>query len=293
MTRGARALTAAAPPRERGPRLDARDNVAADRWKRLARGRPAATAWILLAILLIGSAAVLYYLARGTTFWFDEWLWALYRRGNNLGTFLRSYNGHFSLIPVLIYKLLFATAGLRNYAPYRVVALACHLLCGVLVFVYARRRVGEFLALCATALVILLGAGWQDLLWAFQMAWLISIASGIGALLMLDRRTQKSDMTAAALMAVSLASSGIGLIFALGVVLEILWGRRRWRDAWIFVIPGVLYGAWWLTYENSPPLAPVRLLPSSSPTPRLRRWPGWLESALRVRPARPCRPARC
>lgn len=260
VTRGARALSADAPPSARGPGTAVLDGVRADRWPGLSRGSPALTAWILLAILVVGSGALLYYLARGTTFWFDEWIWILYRRGNDLGTFLRSYNGHFSLIPILIYRFLFATVGIRQYAPYRVVALACHLLCGVLIFVYARQRVGEFLALCAAALVVLLGAGWQDILWAFQMAWLISIAAGTGAMLMLDRRDRKGDVIAAVLMAVSLASSSVGIIFALGVVVEIVW-ERRWRDGWIFLIPCALYGVWWLAYENSPPLAPLRLLP--------------------------------
>ena len=35
------------------------------------------------------------------------------RRGGSLSTYLRPHNGHFSLVPLAIYKLLFATTGIR------------------------------------------------------------------------------------------------------------------------------------------------------------------------------------
>jgi hypothetical protein len=237
------------------------DALGGPHWRRLTPRRSTTLAWSLLAILLAISGGLVVYLGRGTTFWFDEWQWILYRRGNDLAAFLRPYNGHFSLIPVAIYRLLFATVGLTAYAPYRVISLVLHLLCGTLVFVYARSRAGKFVALCAAALVLFLGAGWQDILWPFQLAWLISVAAGIGALLLLDRRDRSGDVGAAVLLAVSLASSGLGIVFALGVVVDILWGRKAWRDAWIFVAPGALYGVWWITDQHSPPLDPLRLVP--------------------------------
>src|SRR5580704_12648571 len=84
--------------------------VGADRpWRNRAISKPATLAWAGLAVLLVGTGGFLYYIARGTTFWFDEWDWIAYRRGSDVGTFLRSYNGHFSLIPIAIYRLLFAT----------------------------------------------------------------------------------------------------------------------------------------------------------------------------------------
>ncbi len=111
------------------------------------RGRPriesSTLAWIALASLLVIGAALLLRETRDTALWFDEWVWVQDRRGNSLGTFLESHNGHFSLVPVVLYKLLFATAGLDHYLPYRVMVTAAHVLCVVLVFVYARRRVGR------------------------------------------------------------------------------------------------------------------------------------------------------
>ncbi len=129
--------------------------------------------WIALTLLLVLAAAFLYRETRGTTLWFDEWSWALRRRGSGLDTFLDPHNGHLSLVPVSIYKALFAIAGLTDYRPYRVLVIAAHLGCVVLVFLYARKRVGDFAGVLAAILILLLGPGWQNFLWPFQIAWLI------------------------------------------------------------------------------------------------------------------------
>ena len=47
----------------------------------------------------------------------------------------------------------------------------------LLLYVYARRRVGPYLALLPAIVVLFAGPGWQDILWPFQIAWLISIAA--------------------------------------------------------------------------------------------------------------------
>src|SRR5438445_181195 len=167
---------------------------------------------------MLAAAVLLAHDTRGTTFFQDEWRWILERRGNSLATFLDPHNQHLSLIPVTIYKLLFATVGLRHYWPYRAVVTAAHLACVPLVFVYARPRVGAYLALLAAALILFFGPGWQDILWPFQMAWLIAVAAGVGALLLLDRRDRAGDIGACALLGVALASAGPGLAVAVGLV---------------------------------------------------------------------------
>lgn len=207
--------------------------------------------WLALGVLLVGAALLLWHETRGTTFWLDEWTWILHRRGSNVDAFLTPHNGHLSLVPVAIYKLLWATAGLDDYRPYRGLLIAGQLACGTLVFVYASRRVGGLLALAPAAVILFLGPGWQDILSPFQVAWLISLAAGVGALLMLDRNDKRGDVAASALLALSLASSGLGIALALGLAVDVLWGRRRWRDAWIVAAPLALYGVWWLVFQDA------------------------------------------
>jgi hypothetical protein len=205
---------------------------------------------VALAALLLAGGALLAYETRGTTFWTDEWSWIIHRRGGGLATYLNAHDEHLSLVPVAIYKLLFATVGLRHYWPYRAVLIVAQLACVSLVFVYARPRVGDYFALLGAALIMFFGPGWQDILWPFQMAWLIAIGAGIGALLLLDRQDRVGDAGACALIVVSMASAGPGLAVAVGLIVEIL-QRRRWRDVWIVAIPLALYGLWWLGYQQT------------------------------------------
>ena len=207
--------------------------------------------WIALSLLLVLTAAFLYRETRGTTLWIDEWSWALDRRGGGLDTYLDPHNGHLSLVPVSIYKLLFATAGLTDYRPYRVLVIAAHLGCVALVFAYARRRVGDFAGVLAAILILFLGPGWQNILWPFQIGSVTSLAAGVGALLALDRADRRGDLTACGLLALSLASSGLGVVIAIGLVVEVLGARRRPRDVWIVAAPAALYALWWLVYQDT------------------------------------------
>jgi hypothetical protein len=221
-----------------------------ERWATLTRSPPASWTSVALAALLLAGAVLLAYETRGTTFWADEWQWILTRRGGGLASFLDPHNQHLSLIPIAIYKLLFATVGLRHYWPYRAVLIAGDLGCALLVFAYARSRVGGYFALLAAALILFFGPGWQDILWPFQIPWLIAVAAGIGALLLLDRRDRAGDIGACVLLGVALASAGPGLAIAVGLVVEVLL-RRRWRQLWIVAVPIALYALWWVGYQHT------------------------------------------
>jgi hypothetical protein len=219
------------------------------RW--VARQDPERVAPLVFALVLAAAAVFLFHETRGTTFWIDEWDWALNRRANDLETFLRPHNEHLSIVPLAIYKVLFATAGLDNNVPFRFVLIASHLACVAVLFVYASRRVGGVLALLAATVMLFLGPAWQEFLHPFQISWLIPLATAIGALLMLDRRDRGGDLAACALIALALASSGLGLVIAIGIVVELLWRRRPLRDLWIVAVPLAPYAVWWLAYQEA------------------------------------------
>jgi hypothetical protein len=206
--------------------------------------------WIALGLLLVVAAPFLYHETRDTTLWIDEWSWALDRRGGGIDTFLDPHNGHLSLVPVSVYKALFATAGLTDYRPYRLLLIAAHLGCVALVFAYARRRVGDVAGALAAILILFLGPGWQNILWPFQIGSVTSLGAGIGALLALDRDDRRGDVTACALLALALASSGLGVVIAIGMLVDVA-ARRRPRDLWIVALPAALFGLWWLVYQDT------------------------------------------
>jgi hypothetical protein len=224
----------------------------ADRERLGALLRAPAAPWIAMAVLALGTGALLMHDTRGTTIWLDEWTWLLNRRGSALSTYLASHDGHFSAVPVVIYKVLFATAGLRHSWPYRGLMIGEHVVTCVLLFAYARRRVGALLALVATTVILLFGPGWEDLLWSFQITWNTSLLAGVAALLALDRRDLPGDLAACLLLIVSLASSGIGVPIVIGAALEVVLARRGApRQWWVAWAPVALYVLWALDYQHT------------------------------------------
>lgn len=212
---------------------------------------PRATVWVVLGGLLVATAGLILYLGRSTSFYFDEWNFVLDRRAWDAHALLMPHNEHLSVVPVLVYKLLFSTVGIDSYTPYRVAGVVVHLIVLVLLFVYARRRVGDLLALGATVIVAVLGQAWPDVMWPFQMGFLGSLAAGIGALLCLDRVDRRGDIGASVLLTVALASSSLGIPLFAAVALEVL-GRPDRRARWfVLVAPAVLYALWWLGYHAS------------------------------------------
>ena len=197
----------------------------------------------------MGVAFIAYYRkGLGLTFFYDEWAFVLERRSWNLDTFLEPHGEHLSILPILVFKLLFELVGLDDYWAYRVAVLAIHLLCVLLIFVYARRRVGDVLGLFTAAALLFLGAAWQDLIWPFVMSFPISLATGIGMLLALDRRDLRGDILAAVLLTLSLASSSLGIPFVVAALVELGARRSTWNRIWLVAIPSLLFGVWLITY---------------------------------------------
>jgi hypothetical protein len=200
-----------------------------------------------LASLMLFDAALLLYMGRGLSFFFDDWDYVTHDYGGGIHSLLLAHNGHMSFFPVAVYKVLFHLVGLNHYAVFRVVLIALHLLCAGLVFVLASRRVARAPALLVTALILFLGVAWEDLLWAFQISYLLSIAGGLAAWTLLERRDRLGDIGAMLAAVVSLGSSGLGIPVLIGVVVELSW-RREWRRWFVVVVPAVLYGLWYLHY---------------------------------------------
>ncbi len=204
---------------------------------------------MLLGLAVVISGLLLYHLTSGSSFWGDDWEWITTRRANTVHNFLSPYDGHLSVLPIVIYRAMFAVFGIDSYAPYRVLVIGLSLVVGLLVFEYARQRLGRFPAMLVAALAMFLGPGWQDTMWAFQIGWELALGLGIGALIMLDRRTRATDIAACALTFGSICSTTFGVAFAIGIALDVALTRRRWHDAWIPAIPLGLYAIWALHYH--------------------------------------------
>jgi len=196
-----------------------------------------------VATVVVG---VLLWATRGYTFYFDEWTFITAAPGWTLATYFAPHNEHPAIALRAVYSALLHTIGLRAYWPYMAVLLLAHVSNVLLLFELVRRRSGELIALAAALLLLLLGAGWEDLIWAFQMAWLASIACGLGALLALQ--SPRGAPLAAGLVAAALACSGVGLLFAVAVTVQFLLTRERRRELGWLVPVGVGLAVWWLAF---------------------------------------------
>ena len=221
---------------------------------------------IVISATVAGCAAILL-MSRGFNFYFDEWDFILAAPDWTLLSYLQPHNEHPSLIPKLVYGILLNTAGLRTYVPYMVVLMLLHGANVVLVFELVRRRSGEVAGMGAAALLLFLGAGWENLLWAFQITFVGSVACGLGALLALELpRTRATLSIAIALTAASLMFSGIGIALAVAVGVHLAASPERRREVlWLVPLAAAVL-IWYLvlgrsgTPSNPPPTASNILL---------------------------------
>jgi hypothetical protein len=216
---------------------------------------------VLLAIGMVISAAFILSLTSKLTFIADEWNLLLLRQGWGVGQIMEPFNGHPIMAPAFIFKALQEVFGMESARPMQVAATATFLLVNTLLFVYLRRRVGDWAALIGTFLILFLGAAFEDLLFAFQIGYFGSLAAGIGALLALDRDDRKGDAVAAALLVVCLMFSSLGIAFTAAAVVEWLTNPRARSARWF--VPGapiLFYGLWWLIWGHQ--ASPESLDPS-------------------------------
>lgn len=203
---------------------------------------------------MLASGVMLVELGSRLSFLLDDWVFIIYRRGFNLDAFLQPDNEHLVAGPVAVWKLLLATFGMGSTVPFRVVSTAMFLLGAWLLFVWIRRRVGEWPAVFATVLVLFLGAAYDDFLWFASITFLGSMACGLGMLVALDRRDGVGDRLACGWLVGSLLFSSLWLAFAVGAVVDIALQRkvRPWRRrAHVVVVPLAIYAVWWLGWGHT------------------------------------------
>jgi hypothetical protein len=232
-------------PRVTADVADSDGDFRADRIARLA-----------LAVFVVVAIAVLpvvLLLARRYWFFWDEWDFLAGRDGGSVDDLLRPHNEHWSTLPILAYRALWRLFGLRTYVPYQVVSVALHVTVAALLRVVMRRAgVGPWIATAAASLFALFGAGDQNIVWPFQMAWTAAMAFGITQLLLADHDGPivRRDWIALLAGLLGVLCSGIAVTMTIVVGMAMLIRRGR-RVAVFQTAPlGVVYLIWWLAYAR-------------------------------------------
>ena len=186
-------------------------------------------------------------LMSGVTFYFDEWDF-VQRRPVSLESLLRPHNGHLSSLPVAVYQFFFQVFGLDSYKPYQFLILLVHLTLCVVIYLACRSR-GELVAISAALTVALLGAGWQNIFWPFQIGMIGSAAAGIYTLHLFSREI-KHEWLITAFVAVSLLCSGGGIAVVAGI-LGVTLLNKRWKLLYQVMAVVAVYLMWYLKYGES------------------------------------------
>jgi hypothetical protein len=199
----------------------------------------------LLAAAMVATAAALAWILRGTSFFADEWGFFTYYPGFHLHAMLEPRIGHLQLVPILLYKAVLAVNGSDGIG-FRIVHIALILTCAGLAFELMRQRVGEWLALAGAIFLLGFGASGAVEVSTIGITVTLAIAGGLGALLCVARRDLYGDIAACVLLTIIIATYATSLAFVAGVAVAILFatGPGRWRRAWVFGVPIVLYGVW-------------------------------------------------
>ena len=137
-------------------------------------------------VLALATGALLLYLGRSLTFWHDEWRSITFDGG--VVDYFRPVNEHWSTFPLALYRATFEVVELRlvpavpragHRPPPRRGQRAPTCSCG--------GGVGPFVATLLALPLLLLGAGAENLFWAFQTGFVGSVMFGVWALVFIER----------------------------------------------------------------------------------------------------------
>ncbi len=201
--------------------------------------------WLGLAAATAASTVFIFWLQRGLTWGWDEFFW-LENSGlaPSWDQWLHPYGGHLIVVPYLLYRLILEVGG-ASYTAFAVVQVIGLNLAALLVYIYAKRRIGPLLALAPAIVMLFLGSAWAPLLEPLiGIQFLCAIVPGLAAIVLLEVEKKWSDVAACALLCLSLAGFSEGAIFLAGAVVAVALSPRWRQRAWIVIVPALLYGGW-------------------------------------------------
>lgn len=230
----------------------------ASRLPRALTGRlrnPDRVGWLLMAGAILVAAALVFWLERGLTYGWDEFVWLEHAGlAPSLRTLFHPYGGHLIVFPYLIWRGVLEVFG-ESFTAFAVIQVIGLSLLATLLYVYSKRRIGPILALAPALAMLFLGGAYPVLLEPMiGIQFLAALVPGLAAIVMLEREDRLGDGAACALLCLALAGFSEAVPFLVGATVAILVGRNRSRRIWVVAVPVVAYAAWRLwaaKYESA------------------------------------------
>jgi len=222
-------------------------------WRRITP-RHVSVAVLAVAMVILG------FVGRRQWFIRDDWAFVLTRRAmrDQLGVgdwLFAAQDGHWMTPPLLVYWVIEQAFGIDSYWPFLIVNMALHVAAVLLVRELCRRvGVSEWTTLLVCTLMLLFGSGWENVVFAVQVTYNLSLVAFFAHLVLVDHEgpVGRRDAAGAAVGIVGVSSSAFGPFFAAGVFAMLCW-RRRWRAAAVAVVPQAVLYSWWLFTWGSDP----------------------------------------
>jgi|GEM_PF-734981 len=211
---------------------------------RLRRGENSPrSAWLTLAGAMLVSVLLVLWFGRNAWFSYDELTWLSTSSRLDLSGAFEPHLGHLVLIPKLVYKLALETIG-TDYLTFRLLTTASILLCATLFFIWARRRVPDFVALAGCLVILLFPSDSWHLLGGNGFTVMFAMACGLAALIAWDRRDLPGDVAAFAFLLLGIATYTVALPFAVGLAVVAVLEKSGKRRLWLSLVPLALYVLW-------------------------------------------------
>lgn len=208
-------------------------------------------AWAVLVGAMFLSAVYCLWATRGSTFTGDEIAWVSFSPGLDFRQSIEPHSGHLIFVTLWLYKAILAVVG-TDYLTFRLLTLSMVFLAVLLLFIWSRKRVGEFVALAPCLVLLFFGSDPGNLLQGIGFTIMLGISCGMLALVALDRGSRGGDLIACGALTLGVISFTLALPFLAGAIVAVLLTKERWRRIWIVAIPLAVYLAWriWLLAAN-------------------------------------------
>lgn len=207
---------------------------------------------VMGGVLIFGCIYILT-LGNGRTYVLDEWMFVARRHEFTWNALFMPHNGHLSVGLALVYLTVFRTIGLDHPEAFRYLVFFMHFLVASWTACVVGRRHNRVVAAAAGLFVLLPGAAATDIVWGFQVAFVICLLTFLVALDAVTRPESGSPTRAAVCLVISMMTSGVGVsaIAAVGLVSWMpAYRRRSW---WVAFPAGSLFLVWSYFYSNTKP----------------------------------------